>query len=127
MNDKFEVTIRVKRESDGSYKEQIYSTYIPRDTTNRDLAPDALRAASVFQGLVGEVREIPLPKPECKGFRWIGQPLKSCDACGLPIWEHDMLETIDREGPFLNPPKFKYDPIPESAKKRHKRLHGVSD
>jgi hypothetical protein len=29
------------------------------------------------------------PAPECRGFRWIGQPFTSCDGCGRPAWEHE--------------------------------------
>ena len=25
----------------------------------------------------------------CPGFRYIGQPITSCDGCGGPIWDHD--------------------------------------
>jgi hypothetical protein len=35
--------------------------------------------------------------PECRGFRWLGQPFTSCDHCGRPAWEHDGIMRL-REG-----------------------------
>lgn len=37
----------------------------------------------------------------CDGFRWIGQPLSTCDGCGRPAWEHAGMHVYPRSsGPF---------------------------
>jgi hypothetical protein len=37
----------------------------------------------------------------CRWFKWIGQPLMSCDDCGKPAWEHDGMERMKADkGPF---------------------------
>lgn len=41
--------------------------------------------------------------PPCpEGFHFIGQPLSSCDRCGLPAWEHAGIAEPARplESPF---------------------------
>lgn len=49
--------------------------------TRRHAAGDGHRIVAVW----------PQACPE--GFHWIGQPMTSCDKCGLPAWEHDGLAT----------------------------------
>ncbi len=65
---------------------------------------DAIDAVRVMRGERTYLSVRPEPEPErepCRGFRWIGQPLTSCDGCGRPAWEHEGIEKLrDGAGPF---------------------------
>jgi hypothetical protein len=55
--------------------------------------------------VVAEVIELDDPETlvagePCEGFRWIGQPITSCDRCGRPAWEHAGEERL-RKGAAL--------------------------
>lgn len=36
----------------------------------------------------------------CNSFKWIGQPLESCDDCGQPAWLHDYEEHRGKSTPW---------------------------
>lgn len=37
----------------------------------------------------------------CVAFKWVGQPITSCDDCGKPAWEHVGMERLRRQAdPF---------------------------
>lgn len=43
--------------------------------------------------------DLPRPQPAeskraCRGFAWIGQPMRYCDRCSLPAWEHEGVEEL---------------------------------
>lgn len=73
-------------------------------TGNHGVSPSLLRGH-----LVGLLERAAIKQPEeakpCDGFRYIGQPLSSCDGCGRPYWEH----THDRQ---MRPGAGPFDPDP---------------
>ena len=67
----------------------------------------------------------PPPKPECKGFQWVGQSFASCEGCGQPFWEHTY-DTRMRSGagPFDDDP-FEYVLITDEQKAACKAKWGA--
>lgn len=58
----------------------------------------------------------PAPKPECRGFQWVGQSFAHCDGCGQPYWEHTHDTRMrDGAGPFDEDP-FDYVLITDEQK-----------
>lgn len=68
---------------------------VRQPTGRRFLAP----TPEIFAQRFEPIEEAAEPEPEhvrkpCEGFRWTGQPLASCDRCGLPAWEHERQEVM---------------------------------
>lgn len=47
-----------------------------------------------------EPEPLPVVEPCPDGFRWMGQPLTTCEKCGLPAWEHDGWADNAEDNPF---------------------------
>lgn len=61
--------------------------------------------------------ETPVADEPCEGFRYLGQPITSCDRCGRPAWEHAGEERL-RKGalPFgADEDPFEIRPWPPSV------------
>lgn len=74
-------------------------------TRVEDCAVRKFNRVSVREGHPERLPEETAEPAPCDGFRYIGQPLSSCDGCGRPYWEH----THDRQ---MRPGAGPFDPDP---------------
>lgn len=94
------------------------------DDEARTLASD-LRASRAASGTIGKTPAVTEPDP-CWGFRWIGQPLTSCDNCGKPYWEHTHEERLREGARILDADMFEMVPItPERAESCKRKWAGA--
>lgn len=59
-------------------------------------------AFNTCEGCLGNLEER-MADNDCDVFEWIGQSLRTCDACGRPFWMHRFRRPIGKEmrgGPF---------------------------